>query len=244
MAGEPTEDSCSVKHLQSRVRSFASDPLHSAAYLSHLTSYLTGGYSKSNRAAKYNVPRSQQPEYNFLYHYKAHGTLRPEPDVFANVTNFTASKSESDYPEIAFATGYPSKEWLNAVVDRFGVDHRFLHNHLDFLPNSQRDWYINPDVPSRRQHSISLLIPSIVFTGTEGRRISVEELHQARNACTAHLRNKAKNFFGGTATYPGQSIVRQIHIHSGDIMVLEQAVSITILRKSRNVKSEKPLVPC
>ena len=225
-----------VKRIQSRVRSFASDPLHSAAYLNNLVSYLTGKSGRPNRSAKYSVPDSPQPENNFLFAYKVDGITRPEPSAYANAAACTSAGSIPDCSEIFFAVGYPSREWLNILVDRIGVDHRFLHSHLDFLPSCQRDWYTDSSPPSRRQHSLRLLVPSIVFIGAEGRRLSVEELHQTRNDCGAHLRSKAKNFLAGTSVQPGQSIVRQFNIHSGDAIVLEQVLSVTFIKRENGVK--------
>jgi len=236
MGSNASGDSVSTKHLPLHVTTFASDPLHSAAYLNNLRYYLAGKFSRQSRAGKINPVSLSQNEHSFLYSYRVSETAIREPTTYKNVAEFVNSTPTPDCSELIFATGYPSPEWLNAIVDRFVIDYRFLHSHLDFLPTAQRDWYTSPTVPSRRQHYIRLLIPSIVFFETETRRLPVQDLHDARNACTTQLRQKAKTFFSGSVAQHGQSIVRQVNIHSGDMMVLEQAISITVTKKDQDVK--------
>jgi hypothetical protein len=62
---------------------------------------------------------------------------------------------------------------MEALVDRLDVDVRFLHSHLDFIPNAQRDWYTGSNLPSRNRQDFRLLNPSIVFLGMEGKILSV-----------------------------------------------------------------------
>ena len=123
-------------------------------------------------------------------------------------------------------------------MNRFGVDLRFVHSHLDFVPDAQRNWYTSPGLPSRRHHVFRLRIPSIVFVGVEGRRLSAEELHAARNSCARQLLYRAKAFLSGSTLSCGQSIVRQVNIHRGDAIVLEQEVSLTIVGEGQLKKCE------
>lgn len=234
-----------TKFLTSRVRSFASDPLHSAAYLSNLSGYLTKPFRKPAHRARYNVPTPTLKKCcTFFYSYEILGPRPSKPVTYDNASSFLshsgASSPHKDKSELIFLTGYPSPEWLNAIVFRYGVDHRFLYRHLDFLPSGQRDWYTAPDVPSRSEHFIRLLLPSIVFLGSEDRYVSIKELHKARNACADQLRQKSKNLFGGSQSSTGHSIIRQVNIHSGDAIVLEQAISITVLTRQDTVKGQYP----
>ncbi|KIM94182.1 hypothetical protein OIDMADRAFT_61013 [Oidiodendron maius Zn] len=230
-----------TKFLTSRVRSFASDPLHSAAYLSNLSGYLTKPFRKPAHRARYNIPTPPLKKgCTFFYSYEILGPRPSKPVTYDNASSFLSHSGPSSphrvKSELIFLTGCSSPEWLNVIVFRYGVDHRFLHRHLDFLPSGQRDWYTAPDVPSRSEHFIRLLLPSIVFLGSEDRYVSIKELHKARNACADQLRQKSKNLFGGSQSSTGHSIIRQVNIHSGDAIVLEQAISITVLNHQDTVK--------
>ncbi|KAH7072575.1 hypothetical protein FB567DRAFT_206111 [Paraphoma chrysanthemicola] len=138
--------------------------------------------------------------------------------------------------EVVFLTGFPSPEWIDAVVTRFSVDLRFLQSHLDFVPNAQRNWYTSPSLPSRNRHLFRLRVPSIVFGGIEGTELRAEELHAARKSCAKQLLQKAKAFHSGAATNCGQSIVRRINIHRGDAIILEQEVSVIVLGSGESRK--------
>lgn len=242
---EPAQENNEQEHqfLASRVRSFASDPLHSAAYLSNLVTYMNKPFQKQwkNRRNPLTENTSNQPYTTFLYSYEISGTRPSKPAAFNKVSAFLSHNAlnpvASTKSELVFLTGYPSSpEWLNAIVSRYGVDHRFLQRHLDFLPSGQRDWYTAPDVPSRSENFIQLVIPSIVFIGSEDRYVSVTDLQKARNACSDQLRQKSKSFFGGSGSSICHSIIRHINIHSGDAIVMEQNVTITVLRHGGIIK--------
>lgn len=244
MAGRNIQDSTLTRRPEPRVNSFAIDPLHSAAYLRNLITYLNG--SRQRRSGGNNRPSASPDRENaFLYCYRIPDTstrntsnpvLIGSPTIYTTSDAFISSRPNADCSEIVFATGYPSREWLAALLDHLGVDYRFLHSHLNFLQSAQRDWFVSPSVPSRRQHQIGLVIPSIIFLGTETRRIPAQDLHEARNSCAKQLQQQAKLFSGASSIRHGRSIIRHINIHSGDMMVLEQAVTITVTKNDRNVK--------
>jgi hypothetical protein len=140
-----------------------------------------------------------------------------------------------------FFTGSPSSEWMEVLVDRLHVDLRFLHSHLDFIPNAQRDWYTGSNLPSRNRQDFRLLIPSIVFVGTEGNSLSVDQLHAARRSCASQLEKKAHVILSGGSKSHGQSIFRQVNVHRGDAIVMEQIISIAITGTDKARKG-KPYV--
>ncbi|RAK74454.1 uncharacterized protein BO72DRAFT_488208 [Aspergillus fijiensis CBS 313.89] len=222
-------DNGGARFLRSRVRSLNRNSLHSVAYMSHLASYLDQPSQKPS--LQYLPDRaavsSARSDNVFLYSYSLAHPEQPNPRVYQEVSQFQ-SADEDKQAELVFLTGYPSPQWLNAVVTRYGIDHRFLHRHLDFLPTGQRDWYAIPSVPSRSQQFIQIVVPCIVFTGHEGRFVPAEDLQQARFACAELLRQKSKSFFGRTGTPAGQTIVRGVNIHSGEAMVLEHAITVCV----------------
>lgn len=199
-------------------------------------------FNRRARSNRYKGPVPTKEGNNvFFYSYNISQAKPSQPVIFSQASDLNSkselASSSGHNSELVFLTGYPSPEWLNAIVTRYRVDHRFFHRHLDFLPSGQREWYTAPDVPSRSQHFIRLLVPSIVFLGPEGRYMPMEDLQKARTACSEQLRHKFKSFFGGSSISTGQSIVRHVNIHSGDAMVLEQAITVTILNHENTVKS-------
>jgi hypothetical protein len=222
-----------------RAQSFATEPLHSAAYLNNLVTYLDKQPCRPNRFRP--TPSPAPAESNFLYTYNTAGSSVPKLASFSRTSEFLDIGVASDAPRLILLTGSPSPEWLNAVVDHFSVDPRFLHSHLDFIPNAQRDWYTSSTLPSRSRNVFRLLVPSIVFVGLEGRSLSVDELHHARTSCAIQLRNRSKTILSGQSTPSGQSIVRQVNIHRGDAIVMEQVVSVTIMGTGKAHRSESDM---
>ncbi|KAJ5723329.1 hypothetical protein N7488_001364 [Penicillium malachiteum] len=238
------EISDGVRFLRSQVQALNRDPLHSGAYLNNLASYLASDGPHEKTSRKYPPSRlptgsSNLPAYSnvFLNSYSLGSAQRPKARRYDDVSVFKSTNEDSD-AELVFLTGYPSPQWLNTVVTRYGIDHRFLHRHLDFLPTGQRDWFTSPSVPSRSQQFIRLMVPCIVFTGHEGRFVPANDLQQARFACAELLRQKSKGFLGGTGASTGQTIVRQVNIHSGEAMVLENAITISVQEKDQSAKSK------
>ncbi|KAJ5609098.1 hypothetical protein N7528_009665 [Penicillium herquei] len=239
---EQHEISDGVRFLRSQVQALNSDPLHSGAYLNGLASYLASDGCHEKTPRKYPPSRVTTGNLNlpvysnvFLNSYSLGGAQRPKARRYDDVSVFNSTNADSG-AELVFLTGYPSPKWLNTVVTRYGIDHRFLHRHLDFLPTGQRNWFTTPSVPSRSQQFIRLVVPCIVFTGHEGRFVPANDLQQARFACAEVLRQKSKGFLVGTGASTGQTIVRQVNIHSGEAMVLEHAITISVQDKDLSAK--------
>jgi hypothetical protein len=157
--------------MRKRVQSFPTEPLHSAAYLNDIVRYLS---NEPPGSARHRAPSPAPKECNSVYAYEISGSHAPN----------TVSYSQC-------FTGSPSPEWMEALVDRLDVDVRFLHSHLDFIPNAQRDWYTGSNLPSRNRQDFRLLNPSIVFLGMEGKILSVNQLHAARKSCASQPEKKA-----------------------------------------------------
>jgi hypothetical protein len=211
-------------------RTFASDPLHSAAYLNGVKVYLAMPEPSRSTIPIHSAPAPLR----FVYRYKLSNTeiattKAKTPDAYDSPEKFSSAiRINTETSELVFLSGYPSRRWLKEISDHYNLDFRFLQSHLDFLPGARRDWFLGSDIPSRNRHCVRLLIPSIVFFDSDVRDISVQELHEARSSCQVQLKQKAKSFFGDSTIQPGQSIIRRINIHTGDMMVVEQALSVSI----------------
>jgi hypothetical protein len=127
--------------------------------------------------------------------------------------------------------GQPSPQWLNAIGSEYGLDPRFLFRHLEFLSDSQRDWYTSTILPSRAQGILQLWIPSIVFVGASRRFIEYEAMREWRRQCRQHIRDQFKAISLCRKVDVGRSIVRSVNLHSADCMVIEQKISIVLLAR-------------
>ena len=226
-----------------RIRSFHSDPLHSAAYLGNLAQFLQKPRHKSARNARSPVSRDhktnkatkeENPPFIYEYAIPLDGT-EPRVTKFNDVGTYKEIISNKAYNlnfnEIVFLAGRPSAEWLCAIGVRYNLDYRFFHQHLNFLPTGKRDWFTAPTLPSRSRNVLRLCIPSILFTG-EHRYVSLDGLQKTREDCERQLRQRFRRFQEDTSTVTGQSVVRRLNIHSGDNFVIEQELSACFLKRS------------
>lgn len=224
-----------------RIRSFHSDPLHSAAYLDDLARFLHKPNHKLTRhARRHNLPGdkpeslTEKKRRPFVYEYALSPDMDPKLTAFDNVDKYKQAIStpnhNADRNELFFLAGRPSAEWLSAVGARYDLDHRFFHQHLSFLPTGQRDWFTTPTLPSRSHDVLRFCIPSVLFAG-EHRYVSVDDLQKARGDCERRLLSGFRSFQEGALTQVGRSIVRRMNIHSGDNLVIEQELSSCLLKR-------------
>lgn len=170
----------------------------------------------------------------FVYEYALFPNAHPKLTTFDDVDKYKQAISIENHNancnEIVFLTGRPSAEWLSAVGARYKLDYRFFHQHLNFLPTGQRDWFTAPTLPSRSHYVLRFCIPSILFIG-EHRFVNIDELQKAREDCERRLMSRFRSFQEGTSIEAGQSIVRRMNIHSGDHLVIEQELSSCLLKR-------------
>jgi len=230
--------------LGDRVKSFGSDPLHSAAYLAYLVKYLKTPYQKQHKRQRLQQRQSsdglQRP---FVRRYLLEAGQMPgatpfdKPDAFAAV-------SPPDGNELVFLTGRPSAEWLNCIGSKYKLDYRFFHQHLGTLLPGQRHWYAVPGLPSRSLQVVQLHIPTLVFVGAEGRNLDIPGLELAREDCNDQIRREMRLIQDCAYPEAGKSIIRRVEIYDGRSLVTEQQLTITIVRRDEHWTREcakKPL---
>jgi hypothetical protein len=174
--------------MRKRVQSFPTEPLHSAAYLNDIVRYLS---NEPPGSARHRAPSPAPKECNSVYAYEISGSHAPHTVSYSQASSLLIENANRAHLELLCFTGSPSPEWMEALVDRVDVDVRFLHSHLDFIPNAQRDWYTGSNLPSRNRQDFRLLNPSIVFLGMEGKILSVNQLHAARKSCASQPEKQA-----------------------------------------------------
>lgn len=241
MAGQDIPRVTHAEYLQRRVRYFPSDPLHSAAYFRDLAHYMSQKPAESDATNYWSALQPDQP-HRFLYSFSLSAGHIQKPTVYSEASEFLGAPVAKDSSELIFITGTPSLDWLEAIFSRLKVSYYFVQSHMNYFLNSDRDWYTSPGTPSRLQHSIRLLIPSIVFVGAEGRRLSARELHEARREIKSQVIRRRKSMSNGLHARQGHSIVRQVNIHSGDTVVLEQTVSISFIQRNKNMKGTPMII--
>ncbi|KAI4180800.1 MAG: hypothetical protein LQ346_006915, partial [Caloplaca aetnensis] len=226
--------------LQGKIRSFHIDPLHSAAYLGNLAHFLQKPRQKRGHSGQilnsHTLNQSVPPvdEYKpFIYEYVLTTQTRPSLTAYNKAEQYKTtilSADNTDHNELVFLAGRPSAEWLCAVGARYEIDHRFFHEHLNFLPWGQKDWFTVPTLPSRAHNVIRICVPSILFM-SERRHVSRDGLKDARRDSERRLRESFRNIQQSTIAEAGRSIVRRLSIHNGDILALEQEISICFVKR-------------
>ncbi|CAL8581396.1 hypothetical protein XPA_007091 [Xanthoria parietina] len=224
--------------LRGKIRSFHTDPLHSAAYLGNLSHFLQQKRGHSGRfLSQQGLNQSVHPvnEYKpFVYEYALSTQAGPELTAYDKVERYNTTllnnAGDTEHNELVFLAGRPSAEWLCAVGARYQIDHRIFHQHLNFLPWGQKDWFTVPTLPSRARNVIRLCVPSILFMG-ERRYVSRDGLKDARRDSERRLRESLRNIQQSTVAEAGRSIGRRLNIHTGDILALEQEISICFVER-------------
>ena len=215
-----------------RVRSFPQDPLYSEADLRDLAHYLQNPLQRPVARVE---SRGVSDNLTFIYKYTLSTSNNAVLTKYNDVTKYEKSCVEKTGTyganELLFLTGRPSAEWLNAIGAHYNIDARYFQQHLGFLPTGQRDWHGSPSVPSRSRIALRLCVPSIIFVGSEGRYVDPYGLQKARQDCDRQLRQIFQGITAGTLSQAGKSIVRRINIHSGDCMVIEQELSISLFKQ-------------
>lgn len=169
----------------------------------------------------------------FIYEYVLSAQAGPKLTAYDKAEQYKTTILNADnteHNELVFLVGRPSAEWLCAVGARYKIDHRFFHQHLNFLPWGKKDWYTIPTLPSRAQNVIRLCVPSILFM-SESRYVGLDGLKVARRDSERRLRESFRNIQESTVAEAGRSIVRRLSIHNGDILALEQEISICFVER-------------
>jgi len=219
--------------LGDRVRSFETDPLHSTAYLAYLAKYLKSPFIKQPRRPQVLVNQITPQRQHFIQQYIIRPCKEPEHNAFDDPNVYKCSPIPAGN-ELIFLTGRPSAEWLNVVGSRYELDHRFYHQHLGSILMNQKHWYAVPTLPSRSLEVIRLCLPSIVFIGSQGRDVDVLGLELARNDSNDQIRKSFRSMQESSATDAGNSIVRRIQIHNGSALVIEQDMTIALVRRDEH----------
>jgi hypothetical protein len=225
-----------VEKLSQRVKSFHNDPLRSNAYLRGLVEFLQSPFRKRSRSSGKYCP-ARDKESTFVHRYLLSSGASPKIVACSQVGDLVASLTDSPAyraNELVFLSGTPSPDWLNIIGSHYNVDHRFFHHHLAFLTNSQRDWYTDSLLPSRSHNVIRLKVPSILFVGPEARYVGPSDLQRARNWYERRIHEMYRDCCAECPEDAGRSIIRHVSIHSGDSIVLEQELSICLLKRNTN----------
>lgn len=225
----------------SRVRSFHHDPLHSAVYLQELVNYLQRPF-KTRRLGEIQSPLPACRR-DFVYCYQLDGTKAPVAVSYDDPQGLHAAlQSAHEYSdgknELLFMCGQPSPDWLNTIGAHYQTDVRFYYQHLRFLPDSQRDWYTDTPLPSRSHDVLRLIIPTIVFVGAPKRYVDKKNLRTWRSRRAERIRDQFKCLTLNDPRNTGRSILRRVDIYNGDCMVIEQEVSLKLIRRNSNWTSK------
>jgi len=126
--------------------------------------------------------------------------------------------------QLTFARGFLTKEWITAIATQYRVHPEFFRRHMRFL--QFKDYYDLPSLPSASRDIIRLVVPSIWTRQTALKPGDVQRLQKTDiDVVTNHQRRLLSN------SISGESIVRRFAVLDEKSYILEQDISICIIRE-------------
>ncbi|KAI9930215.1 hypothetical protein ASPWEDRAFT_167883 [Aspergillus wentii DTO 134E9] len=135
---------------------------------------------------------------------------------------------------ILFLRGYPSPEWLSTVGSMLQVDPVFFQRHLDIHSSfGKRNCFFSPSLPSTTEGMLSLpfitIGSDIHGTTSKGGQRDIDEL---RDQAIRDMDQYLHSLSTGRDVKPGDSIVREYHVHDASNFSMLQEMSIWVEKVS------------
>lgn len=132
--------------------------------------------------------------------------------------------------QLLFLRGFLPPAWIGAIGSQYGIDPEFIHRHLDFFADSvHRKVFSLPSLISTTNNIIRLCVNTILF---QDRPIKSGNLHIELHRC----RQERADQFGTyrrqlkTRARGGDSLVREFITLDGQYSIIEQWISIAIMK--------------
>ena len=132
--------------------------------------------------------------------------------------------------QLLFIRGFLPPAWIGAIGSQYGIDPEFIHRHLDFFADSvHRKVFSLPSLISTTNNIIRLCVNTILF---QDRPIKSGNWHMELHRC----RQERADQFGTyrrqlkTRARGGDSLVREFSTLDGQYSIIEQWISIAIMK--------------
>lgn len=130
-----------------------------------------------------------------------------------------------------FLSGYPSKDWLDAIESGCLVKREFFERHLGFCARAfyeERHVFSRSTLPSVSNETLSMSMPTLGYC-KRNENATQANLDQLRQSTMNEMRQHHLNMRLGTSVETGNSIIRSFAVHDNTHYAIEQDISITVV---------------
>ncbi|KAH7116703.1 hypothetical protein B0J11DRAFT_592653 [Dendryphion nanum] len=142
----------------------------------------------------------------------------------------TASRPGKDQVQLLFIRGFLSPTWISLIGSKYGIDPEFLLRHLDFFSTSpHRHLYSNPSLISTTNNITQLCVTTIFREErSPGGNNTSDDMISSRKDQAEKL--SAYKRLLRVQACSGDSMVRQYYTLDQQYFIMEQWISITIVK--------------
>ncbi|PTB46096.1 hypothetical protein M441DRAFT_209277 [Trichoderma asperellum CBS 433.97] len=166
-----------------------------------------------------NLQVTSSPDKKSTDQHQVHVEDFPNPQAFLD-----GPKVGPDCSQLIFLKGYESTEWLKTIGAALTVDPEFWRRHG---PNYGQEFYDLPLLPSYCHGIVKLRIITILNSRIAGTSTTVERWRVDGKEIIRrhHIKLEKKGS-------EGESIIRQLYMHSESVYTVEQHISCTVVQKN------------
>lgn len=147
-------------------------------------------------------------------------------DAFSAATSIPAG----GLGQIVFIRGFISPSWVSAIGSKYNIDPEFFRRHMDFLSTSiHRHAYGFPSLVSSSNNIFRLCVSTLLHRDGFGG----QDLHSQRSDQSAKLGTYKIQQLGTTRVCCGDSVVREYSTICSCFSVIEQWISLCIVKRDR-----------
>ncbi|KAM5431187.1 putative pseudouridine 5'-phosphatase [Microsporum canis] len=142
----------------------------------------------------------------------------------------TSVRNEEALGQIIFIRGFISPSWVAAIGSKYNIDPEFFRRHMDFLSASVlRHSFSFPSLASSSNNIFRLCVSTILHREDFGG----QDLQSQRSEQSTGLRNYKLRQLGSTRICCGDSLVREYSTVCSSFSVIEQWISLCIVKTDK-----------
>lgn len=132
--------------------------------------------------------------------------------------------------QIVFIRGFISPSWVSVIGSKYNIDPEFFRRHMDFLSTSiHRHAYSFPSLASSSNNIFRLCVSTLLHRDDFG----AQDLHLQRLDQSTELGRYKIQQLGSTRVCCGDSLVREYTTVCSCFSVIEQWISLCIMKTNR-----------
>ena len=153
-------------------------------------------------------------------------------DAFSGATSVPAGGSG----QVVFIRGFVSPSWVSAIGSKYSIDPEFFRRHMNFLSTSiHRHAYGFPSLASSSDNIFRLCVSTLLHRDDFGG----QDLHSQRSTQSTELGTYKIQQLGSSRVCCGDSLVREYSTVCSCFSVVEQWISLCIMKTDRGWTGKK-----